>query len=370
MDSTIVADDMRQKLLTLDTVREKLSATEPLSSHHLEPEKTHFVLKSDWAHALESKVGIEPVDAWISITSNGTSHDYQLTKDAIQAATSVCGLNTAYVSRTPSSLIEPQLNYWFREGFQHQKKAFKLLAIGGAVGAAITKETINPFSNLRLLEETLDGIEKQYGTKDVLVDYKFQHSLRKTVMRLVVPEKNRMLKNTGTQDDLWSTGIQIKNSLTGEGQTEINGYLFRWWCTNGCTDTATESGIWSRRSASTGDDVYEWARTSVDDILGGLEGSLDAVQSLTDIPIEGEANEVLKDVFTQYRVPQATRDRILANMVEASELTMYSLLNAVTQVANGDDIDPKHASSLMSIGGELSHRAHERCNGCHRLLDV
>jgi hypothetical protein len=365
---TIVAEDMRAKLVSLDDLREKLEATEPLTSHTLEADKTHFVLEPNWADGLDLKAGTDTVQAFVSIGDAGGAREFQLTKDALQAATSYTGINTAYAARTPAPLIEPQLNYWFNTGFSGNK-AFKLLALGDQLGAAVTRNTIEPFSNLRLLDESLDKIHDVYGSSDVLVDYKLVHSLRSTVFRLIVPEQTRALV-TGTPEDNWSMGLQIKNSLTGEGQTEINGYLFRWWCTNGMTDTHTESGVWSRRSGAANDEVYSWAAHAVDEVLGGLEHSLDAVQALTEIPLHGEANEVLRDVFSQYKVPQATRDRIIANMVESEDLTMYSLMAAVTEVANRDDVDPRHANSLLQIGGELVHRAHARCNDCHRLLEV
>jgi hypothetical protein len=86
---------------------------------------------------------------------------------------------------------------------------------------------INPFSNLRLLERALEGIEAHYGAGEVLVDSKFAHSLRRTDIRLIVPENRRAMHRTGTDDDTWSAGIQLKNSLIGDVQTSIDGYLFR-----------------------------------------------------------------------------------------------------------------------------------------------
>lgn len=363
---TITASEMTSKLMSLEDARSQLAATEPLSSYPLDSNQVQFTLDPSWAVGLEMKSGTDLVNAAVSIAPG---QEFQLTKDAIQAATSIMGLNTAYVARTPAALIEPQLNYWYKTGFVGTK-SFQLLTLGDHVGAAITKSTINPFSNLRLLDEALAGITELYGASDVWVDYKFQHSLRGTTMRLIVPEQTRMLEGTGTENDSWSMGLQLRNSLTGEKQTEIQGYLFRWACTNGMTDTHVESGVWSRRSAAGGDDVYDWARIAVDSVLGGLEHSLDQVQALTEIPIHGEANEVLRDVFQTYKVPQNTRDMILGNMVEAEDLTMYTLLNAVTEVANRSDVDPRHASSLLRIGGELSQRAHDRCPDCHRLTEV
>jgi hypothetical protein len=114
--------------------------------------------------------------------------------------------------------------------------------------------------------------------------------------------------------------------------------------------------------------VYEWARATVDEVLGGLEPALDDVQHLVNIPVEGEANEVLRDVFSHYRVPLPERARIIENMVEQhGQLTMYSIIAAITEVANRVDIDPAHIDNLMRIGGDLAHAAQDRCGECRRL---
>jgi hypothetical protein len=296
-----------------------------------------------------------------------------LTKDAILEATSFCGIPKTYAARCPAELIEPQLDYWFRGALQGRTgpRQFQLLSVNG-LGAAITKSTVRPFSNLRLLDETLNGIEAAYGSGDVLVDNKFTHTLKRTHMRLIISAHQRLMANTGTSDDAWSIGVQIRNSLVGDEQTSIDGYLFRWACTNGQIDTRSSSGTWSRRGGGNEAEVYEWARGAVDEILGGMEPALDAVQALTEVPVAGHANEVLRDIFTTYKVSLPERARIIEGMVDAGgQLTMYSVMNAITQVANDPEINPTQVESLMRMGGDLPHAARERCgadNPCGRLM--
>ena len=118
----------------------------------------------------------------------------------------------------------------------------------------------------------------------MLADYKFTHNLERTNLRLIVPGQQRVISGTRVADDSWSAGIQLRNSLAGTEQTAIDGYLFRWWCTNGCTDTLAEVSALNRRQFPSPEEAYEWARESVDEILGSLEGSFDAVQSTTGCP--------------------------------------------------------------------------------------
>jgi hypothetical protein len=130
------------------------------------------------------------------------------------------------------------------------------------------------------------------------------------------------------------------------------------------------NAVWSRRGATgKSDAVYEWAADAVDEVLGGLEGSLDLVQGMTDISIEGSAVEALRDVFTTYRVPTAHRNRILGNMINEDNLTMYALMQAVTEAANADGVSPADMDRLMRAGGDLPAIANDRCDSCHRFLD-
>jgi hypothetical protein len=248
-------------------------------------------------------------------------------------------------------------------------KSYKILGIQGDKAAAIPRASVMPYSNLRLLDTALESIQAQYGEGQVFADYKFVHDLQRTHLRLIIPEHVRTIQNTGTDNDTWSVGIQIKNSLTGLEQTEINGYLFRYWCTNGAIDTRSNSNaVWSRRGRIGRDEdaVFEWAKDAVDEVLGGFESSFDAVQAMTEINIEGSAREALNDVFSTYRIPGPHRDRIISSMINEDTLTMYSLMQAVTEAANADNLNAVDVDRLMRAGGDLPAFVEEgRCNPEH-----
>jgi len=364
---SITIDDVKEKLLTLDEVRERLAHTEPLATYDFGSEdRVAFRLEPDFNHGLKALPGNVAIPGYISLGQT----QLQLTRDALYEAASEAKLVKGFVQTAPADILAEVLNWYYNSGAEG--KSFKILGIQGDKAAAITRGAVQPYSNLRLLETALNGIEAQYGTGEVFADYKFVHDLQRTHMRLIIPEYVRTIENTGTENDTWSVGIQLKNSLTGLEQTEINGYLFRYWCTNGAIDTRNNSNaIWSRRGASgrNEDAVFEWARDAVDEVLGGLEGSLDLVQGMTDISIEGTAVEALRDVFNTYHIPQAHRNRILGNMVNEQNLTMYNLMQAVTEAANADNLSPADVDRLMRAGGDLPEIANDRCDSCHRFLD-
>jgi len=129
--------------------------------------------------------------------------------------------------------------------------------------------------------------------------------------------------------------------------------MFRWWCTNGATTMLDSVGTWGRRSDGQGDDVYDWARDSVEEILGGLEYRFDQVQALSQLNVAGNTADVLREIFSQYEVPVSQRDSIMARLLESENLTMYSIMNAITQTANEEGLDDRRADRLMRIGGAI-----------------
>jgi hypothetical protein len=291
----------------------------------------------------------------------------------------VCRINQGYQQAIDPGLLQVNVNWWLHTGLGD--KELKLLCAGTGrdaddendlpLAVALCRSTVTPFSNLRLLDSVLDGIRHKYGEGEVLCDYKLQHDLEATAFRLIVPGASRVITGTGLteMDDTWSTGIQVKNSPIGLKQTFVDGYLFRWWCTNGEIDVANSSGGFKRRGSEE-EEVYAWARDAVDEILEGLEDhSFDAVQSLVEQPVERQVVTVLRDLFSQARLPRREQTRVLEAMAETGgELTMYDLANAITQVANSDDLPWRSREHLMTMGGWVIHTAGSRCGNCHRLL--
>lgn len=369
----ILASEMLERgdLLTLDAFREELAATEPLLQRAARVgESWLFDVEDEWKDGIGSLGNTDAVRATVSV--DGVDGErLTLTKEALLEATSLCGIPKGYASRLPGSLVQAQLNYWFNEGFGD--KVYKVLTAGDGADAhavAVNRESIVPFSNLQLLDSVIAGVTAKYGHEaEMFVDYKRAHSLRNTEARLIIPENTRAMVGTGTDNDNWSIGINMSNSLTGEGPTQLDGYLFRWWCTNGCIDLSASSGKWSRRGGHQDPaEVMEWARASVDSVLGGLESTFDLVQSLVDMPLDGDAHQVLDDIFTQHSVPGPQRTRIIQHMVDTDRMNMYEVMQAITQAANGADVPDGQVRALMEIGGDMPRALAARCGSCRRIM--
>lgn len=354
--STITLDQMSDKLLTLDQVHTILGKTEPLVTTHISSEsKVKFHLTPDWALGLDSVDGVTPIGVTMRI--NGV--ESQMTKDAVLQAGANFGLPASYMSkRLPASYTETLLNYHYNGGMADSE--YQVLTINGNIGA-FTRPTLVPFSNLQLLESAVEGIHERHGANTpIFADYKIHNTLAQTDVRLILPAEEREITGTNMSDvpqgaqDTWFAGLHLMNSLIGKKQTTLEAYLFRWWCTNGATTLMNDVGTWSRRVDGQQDDVYAWARDSVDEILGGLEHRFEEVQALTTLNVAGNTADVLRQIFTEYDVPVSQRNQIMANMLESDDgLTMYTIMNTITELANDSELSPQRADRLMRIGGAI-----------------
>lgn len=371
-------DQMRERLLPLDVVRESLATTEPLAEVDFTAGHSASALfRKDGAGLLWHKRDLTaPAPVWLNVP---TGERYQLTHQAAMQLASECHVTRGYqelvTENVGSDALEYNVNAWLQQGLGD--KELKILVAGTGhdidseaeipLARAVCRHTVSPFSNLALLEVMLSGLEVKYGKGEVLVDYKFHHDLERTAMRLIVPGYERTISGTSVHDDTWSLGLDYYNSLIGLKQTTLAGYLFRWWCTNGCTDVANTSGGFSRRG-STEEDALAWAQEAVDDILGGLETTFDQVQALTQQPVAGDVVTVLKGLFREYGVPKRERARIIETMADTTDLTMYELLSAVTMAANIEGLDDRDVHRLLNMGGHITHASTGLCGNCHQLL--
>ncbi len=349
---SVTSVEMQSKLLTIDQVKHELGKTEPLTSTMVtSDQKVRFHLGEDWAAGLDSKRGLEQVEVTVDI--DGVERP--LTKDAILQAASNVGIQKAYAKKTPARLIEENLNYWYSSAGLGDT-LYSALAVKDVVNS-FTKATIIPFSNLELLENVEGAIRQRYGhDTQIMADYKFQNTFDSTNIRLIVPEHERVITDTGLDGDTWSAGVHVTNSLTGKKQTSIEAYLFRWWCTNGATENLDQVGLWNRRL--NGQDqaaVSEWARTSVDEVLRRMEDRFNQVQSLTGLDVTGNITDVAREVFDTYRIPVAQRASVIDALANTpgSSLSMYSVMQAVTQAANDPELSETRRDQMMRIGGKI-----------------
>ena len=358
------ANSVRLRLLTLEKVREELARTEPLEELFTLQPGTRFFLGHSWNHGIKSIEGTDIVSASIALRGK----EYQLTKDALLQLAAAVGLYKPYVMKTPAKFIEEQLNYWYDMGFA---KAPNLLVCRN-IGVAAARKTAMPFSNLEILDSVETAIRSRFGKNiEILVDYKFHHSLRLTSIRLIFPEIGRNI-STNLGDDFWSAGVSISNSLVVElkEKTILEGYCFKWSSSGGLIDNRASTGPWSRKHtlAQSQEAVNAWAETEVDKILDFLEYSFDSIQSLTNKELSSETIPILRDVFRTPAIRTLDKKAVVDSVLGMRVHNMYDVLAQMIEVADSDR-DDRSRRAMMRAAGELPHIAGSRCPSCHHALN-
>src|SRR5262245_43349479 len=163
-------EDVKDKLLTLDEVKERFSSTEPLDTTTFDlhgSNTARWKMESDWnlipqeagpAMSIEKAEGM----AEVGVVVNLNGDEYRLTKDAFLEATSLIGITKQYAMKTPAHLLQPHVNYWFKNEGGVQGNTLKALSSNGLI-YAFTKVGIEPFSNLRILEGIEDSARASFG---------------------------------------------------------------------------------------------------------------------------------------------------------------------------------------------------------------
>lgn len=355
---TVTSDQMVKSLIKPDEARAILATTEPLSVLDLESAYSAEVYMPGWTPGNVMTAADNTPLQNVTLRFDGT--EVAMSKECVFELASAIGLNRAWAKRVPGDILAHDLNYGLKN---MMPKGARVLAHNDNA-LAIVEGTVVPYSNIRLLDTVLAEARKVYGVtdSDLYLDKRLSHDLRSTHMRIVVPEHVRQINSTRNGDrvdDDWSTGIQIRNSLTGENPTTIEGYLFAWWCTNGCATTYFEGKPWSRRGGSTEDITMIWARSVIEEVLGGLEHLMDDVAALTQQSLVGETADVLHDIFARFNVGPVLRKLINDRMADNDDLTMYGLMQAVTSAANDPTVTPSQRLQLTAIGGAIPYQYHE-----------
>lgn len=366
---TITTNDMQNKLLSVEDFTKVLQTTENLGSQVMTMDGNDsilFSLPSGWNIGLKDKKSQDLTDAVLATAGK----EFMLTKEAILGITHSIGLSPSYVAKTPGVLIQSHLNYWATHS---PDIGLKMLTKDGDKVLAVTKESIKPFSNIELLDRTLQSIYETYGLEEssLYVDYKSYHDLHTMNLRIIIPEESRQIdSNRGgvNAEDMWSAGVQIRNSLTGKFPLTVQAYLFAWYCTNGAI-MQHSAGKYNRKVMGQDEfEVYEWVKDSVDDVLATIEHEFDIVSSLTEESVKDSVAPVLADIFKTYKIPLRVRQDVTDNLIASEDYTYYGVMNAITKTANSADLPDNFVTSILEIGGAVATDASHRCSSCKRVL--
>lgn len=385
MDFTTVSFGGAGQLLTVAQAREQLAVTDQLGFTTFWTGE--LPITAEYGKGWFEGMSTAPAPAWLTL-AEGT---YQLTHQAAKQLGSTCRANQKYQEFIPPEMLSRQVTWALREGL-HKKNGdgleLKLLLSDQSgrnaddtadvpLAVAQTRATVEPFSNVRLLDVILLAIRAKLGNEaaaGALIDYKLFHDLEHTSFRVVVPLAQAVIGGTGTGDDAWCYGIEVSNSLIGLKQTVISGYLLRFATTAGLTDVEHGAGGFSRRG-STPEAVYAWAAEAAEDILGGMESAFNGLRVLPGRVVDGEYGSVMEQYFLLRPVSRDLQLRIVTDLEEspAGELTMYDLATVSADAANLDGSTWRDVRTVHDLAGFIVHQGGGMCdgslaNGCRRLL--
>lgn len=385
MDFTTVPFPAADQMLTVEAARERLAVTEPLD----------FITFFTCEPGVEMHYGkgwpdgelTGPASAWLTVP-DGTV--YQLTRQCASQLGSLARVNQKYAEWLPPELLSVNVTWALTEGLRKKSGdglEVKILVAGTGrneedtedvpLAVAQTRATVEPFSNVELLNAVLLAIRAKLGNEaadSALVHFNFFNDLEHTSFRVIIPLAQQVIVGTGTEDDAWCGGIEVSNSLIGLKQTAVSGHLLRFATLAGLTDVEHAAGGFSRRG-STPQAAYNWAAEAAEEILGGLEEAFAGLQALPDNIVDGEYGSVMEQFFRLSPVSRDLQLRIVTDLEEVpvTELNMYDLAAVAAEAANLDGSTWRDVQTVHYLAGFIVHQGGGMCdgslaNGCRRLL--
>jgi hypothetical protein len=391
--SAVPFTDQDGVMLSVRVVREQLAAFDSLSSscHWTGTDQIEVVYGKGWT---ETEL-TEATSAWLK----ADNRVYQLTRQAAGQLASTCRVNRKFGEWLPPELLSMAVTWALREGLG--EKEIKLLLSGRGepgpfwtapepaegqelspeeleppacpLAVAQTRATVEPFSNVELLDAVIMAARAAFGdaaAEAALIDYKFFSDWEHTSFRVVFPDVQQTVDG---DEDAWCYGIEVTNSAIGLKQTTLTGYLFRFSTTGGLVDIENAAGGYNRRG-STPEAAYAWAAESAGEIFGGMEPAFDGLRQLMTSDVDGDLDTVMGQLFHDSPVSKELKLRVLEDLeMNPEQLTMLHLADAASVAANVEDSTWRDVRTLHDLAGHILHQGGGMCrgqleSGCRRLL--
>ena len=306
-----------------------------------------------------SEFSVDASGEMVFALSNGSTHEYKLSRDAFVKASRLCGIPETYVKKFPESdlpVLNAHLNYWF----SHRDDDLKMLLKGDTVVSFLNPLT-DYYSRTHLFEMAEDILDTHDADNPLLYDH-VSNSLDKGTHYSIVSQKQAFMK----PGDLVRGGIQVQDHVLGELPMVITGYVWRQVCGNGMMSKEILSK-YSRKSSI--DHLDEWFREAVGACNETIEAEFARMMHLQDVPVDHHGAEIIDSIFTEYKVSPAMRTAITNNVVHNGAETLYDVLNAITSAANDEEFadNPQLVRTLQTVAGHIAAEP-EYCPRCFSLV--
>jgi hypothetical protein len=234
----------------------------------------------------------------------------------------------------------------------------KMLLKGDTV-VSFLKPTTDYYSRVHLFEMA-ERILSAGGSEPLLYD-QVHNSLDKGMHYAIISQKQAFMK----PGDLVRGGIQIQDHVLGELPMVVTGYVWRQICGNGMLSKEILSK-YSRKSDVS--NLDEWFTEAVTACNETIEEEFARTLHLQDVPVEKHGADILRSVFSEFKVSPAMREAITDNVVNDGADTLYDIVNAITAAANNEEFaeNPQLVRTLQSVAGHVAAEP-EYCPRCFSL---
>lgn len=373
-------------LIPLAEARERFAETEPLASvsfgtdpGYTDAERPRAIFSEKWMRPTspdaEEPLPTQPVPVWLEVPELD-GRRFQLTFQAARQLGSTCRIPQDLQISIPADYQAGLVNWFLATGLGIRRVKLLLAGTGAdehgspvPLAVAQTRDTVQPFSNLALLDQVLAVIASKFSlaaANRAMVHFTMTHDLEHTDFRVIVPEAGREV--AGAE---WAPGVEVTNSCIGLKQTTVSGLVCHRPAEAVVLDGAHTAGGF-KRLKSTPEQAYEWAGESAGDVLGALDATwanMDVVQAM---PVGDHASTFVESLCNEFRIPANVVERVTAVLDEyPGELTMYALATLMARLANMEGLPWRSVSQLMVMAGHVVHSAGARCSKdrpCYRAL--
>jgi len=260
-------------------------------------------------------------------------------------------------------LLATNVNEWL----QREPKTRRMVRTLDGTARAFLSDRYRPLDNHDLAEVVLPELMRR-GAKVVSAELTEQRLYIKAVLdalEMTVPGSRQV-------GDVVQAGLVISNSEVGAGALRIEPMTFRLVCLNGAiaptamkryhvgriAELETEVRAVLSDESRKADDKALWLKVR-DVVRAAWDKDLFVAQvtkmaEAAEQKIESsDIGAVIEAVQERFSFSDEIGKSILKNLIEGGDLSRYGLMNAVTAVANSEEVDYETGTDLQRAGGQI-----------------
>lgn len=263
-----------------------------------------------------------------------------------------------------SELLSRDVNHWL-----HKSDDVRMVRTLDGQARAVLGQTYRPMDNFDLVKAITPTIVKGQESLGLRIE-----SMNLTETRLYMKIFSTRITGNVKVGDTIQAGVLIQNSEVGFSNISVTPMSLRLVCLNGAThdDLAMKRRHVGRRdNAPDGveeylsdrskylDDAAFWSKitdavsAAFDDLR--FKTRIEKMQAALDdrIPPKAKIEGVQEIVQKTYNLTQSEGDQFLRNLIEGADLSRYGVAQAITAIANSDEVSYDRAGDLERLGGRV-----------------